>query len=298
MKSFISNLEVKAKRIYEWINNKSHGATRLLRIAIFRFGESNATHAAAGMAYYAFFSLFPLLLFLIVGGSYVLENQFVYEYIMENVFNVLPTARNVVDANIQQVLESRGAVGLLGIVGFIWSSSAFFSILAKNINMAHPDSSPRNFLEDRALALGMIALLATLLGLSILSNTITGVLPSLDLFFWHGKPMHETIVWRYIIKLIPFLLNALLFIGLYRFIPKKESNWYGVLIASALAAISWQLATRIFTWAISAGLVRFELVYGSLGVLVALMSWMYIISLITLFGAHLSAVIEMKVGNS
>lgn len=281
------------KKIYRWINNHTYGSARILRIAVTRFSESNAPQAAAGMAYYAFFSLFPLLLFLVVGASYILEIQSAYDYIVNSLYAVLPTAQSLIEANLQQVLASRGAVGVIGLVGFLWSGSGYFSILARNVNRANPNSKPRNFLEDRALAIGMIALLALLLGLSFLSNTVTGLLPRIDLFYWHGTPLHETLIWRYIIKVIPFLVTLMLLIGLYRYIPKQKSRWFGVLVSAVLSAFSWQAVTRLFTWLLQEGLVRYELVYGSLGTVAALMFWLYLISSITLFGAHLSAAIDL-----
>jgi len=292
----IQKIEKKLRNYYEWLNERTFGAVRILRITIKRFGDSNSTQAAAGMAYYAFFSLFPLLLFLIVGASYVLQNESAYGYVMDYVFDVLPTARSIINANIEQVLESRGTVGLLGLAGFLWSSTSFFSILTQNINRANPDYVPRNFFEERAVAILMILLLALLLGLSLLSNTLTSVLPQLDLFFLRGKPLDETLLWRYIIKTIPFVFTLLLFIGLYRYIPKKRIGWKGVLIAAPLSAFTWQAVTRLFTWVLQEGLVRYELVYGSLGTVVGLMFWIYLISVITIFGAHLSAVIEIKLG--
>jgi len=283
----------KIRNIYNWINSHTFDSVKILRIVIYRYSESNAAQAAAGMAYYAFFSLFPLLLFLIVAASYVLEIQSAYNYIIDSLYVVLPTAQNLIDANLQQVLNSRGAVGVIGFIGFLWSSSSFFSILARNINRAYPNSRPRNFLEDRALAIVMIALLALLLGLSFLSTTITGFLPSLDLFFWRGKPLHETIIWRYLIESIPFFVTLFLLVGLYRYIPRKKIKWIGVFISALLSAISWQAVTKIFTWLLQEGLVRYELVYGSLGTVVALMFWLYLISSITLFGAHLGAVVDL-----
>lgn len=291
-------IENKLRKIYEWINQRTYGAARILRIAVQQFGDSNSTQAAAGMAYYAFFSLFPLLLFLIVGASYILEIQSAYDYVMENVFKVLPTARSLVEANLQQVLQSRGAVGLLGLVGFLWSGSSFFSILARNINRANPNSHRRNFFEDRAVAFSMVGFLTILMGLSILSNTITGFIPKIDLFYWQGKPIHETILWRYLIKMIPFLLTLILLVCLYRYIPKRRIGWRGVLIGSLLAAISWQGITKVFTWLLAEGWVQYELIYGSLSTVVALMFWIYLISTITLFGAHLSAVIDIKLSEA
>jgi len=291
------SFEKKLRAIYEWLNDHTHGAVRILRIAIYNYGESNATQAAAGMAYYGFFSLFPLLLFLILGASYVLEVQSAYDYVIENVYRVLPTAQNLIDANLQQVLNSRGAVGLLGLTGFLWSSTSFFSILTRNINRANPNSTNRGFFEDRVVALGMIGLLALLLGLSLLSNTITGLLPKMDILSIRGIPIHETMVWRYIIKLVPYFITLLLLIALYRYIPKEKVGWQGVLIAAPLAALLWQGVTKIFTWLLQGGLVQYELIYGSLGTLASLLFWLYLISLITIFGAHLSAVIDLKISN-
>jgi len=283
---------------YEWINDRTYGATRVLRIAVYNFGESNATQSAAGMAYYAFFSIFPLLLFMVVGASYILEVQSAYDYVIENVYRVLPTAQNLIDANLQQVLDSRGAVGLLGLVGFLWSSTSFFSILTRNINRANPNSTKRGFFEDRAVALGMIGLLALLLALSFVSNTITGLLPKIDILAIRGTPIHETVIWRYFIKMAPFFITLFLLIALYRFIPKEKVGWQGVLIAAPLAASLWQGVTKIFTLMIQMGLVRYELIYGSLGTLASLLFWLYLISLITIFGAHLSAVIDLKISNN
>ncbi|MDO9547002.1 MAG: YhjD/YihY/BrkB family envelope integrity protein, partial [Pelolinea sp.] len=59
-----------------------------------------------------------------------------------------------------------------------------------------------------------------------------------------------------------------------------------------------QEATRLFTWLIQGGLVQYELIYGSLGTLAGLLFWLYLISLITIFGAHLSAVIDLKISNN
>ena len=215
-------IERQFRELYEWLNKLSYGGLRIVRIAIYNFGESNATMAAAGMAFYAFFSIFPLLLFLVVGASYILEIQPAYDYVIQNVYRFLPTAQQLIDANLQQVLESRGTVGLLGLIGFLWSSTSFFSLLTRNINEANPSSTKRGFFEDRAVALGMIGLLAALLALSFLSNTATRILPELDFLVINGKAIEETIVWRYLIKLIPYVFTLALFIALYRYIPKEK----------------------------------------------------------------------------
>jgi len=58
--------------------------------------------------------------------------------------------------------------------------------------------------------------------------------------------------------------------------------------------IAEEAATSAFSWFLSSGLSRYNLVYGSLGALISFMTWIYIINLIVLFGAHLSAAIGQK----
>jgi len=62
--------------------------------------------------------------------------------------------------------------------------------------------------------------------------------------------------------------------------------------AALAAALAWELSTNGFTWLLSSGLVHYELVYGSLGAIIALLFWIYLISWILLFGAYLTAAID------
>ena len=63
---------------------------------------------------------------------------------------------------------------------------------------------------------------------------------------------------------------------------------WGALIAS----LAWKAVTAGFSWYLGSSFGQYQLVYGSLGAIVAFLFLIYIISLITLFGAHLSAAIE------
>ena len=280
------------ENLFKWFVKSSLSAINKLRIAILRFGKSDAPLAAAGMSYYAFFSIFPLLLALVVGLSYILEKKAAYEYVIQSVFLVLPSAKGLIDSNIQQVLNARGELGLISLMGFLWSSSSFFSVLAKNINQASLDFVPRKFFGDRVVALVMITILTMLLGLSLISNLITSFIPQINTIFLGINPLQDTGLVKLILRLLPLIASFLLFIGLYRFIPKKKIGWKGVVLAALFAALSLQMATALFRWLLQMGLVNYELVYGSLGAVVSLLFWIYLTCIITIFGAHLSSVIE------
>ena len=281
----------RVKAVYEGASNLSGGALRILRNALQGFKNSRAPEAAASMAYYAVFSLFPLLLFLVAVGSFFLESEQAYRKVVEVVVEALPVARELIERNIQRVLELRGAVGVVGLIGLLWSATGLFTTLAHNINRAWPEAEPRGFLERRLMALGMVGALAGLLSLSLLSTTVLNLLSRLRVPLWESASIYETPLWTVVSNLIPWLSALLLFFGLYRWVPNTVVKWFEAFWGALIAASAWQITTSAFAWYLSSGLARYELVYGSLGAVVALMFWIYLGSWVALFGAHLSAAI-------
>lgn len=286
-----SKIMTKLRIAYRKLNRKSKGWVRIFRIVLDRLGKSQATQAAAAMSYYAFFSIFPLLLLLIGFGSFLLNNEEAYRKVIEIATSIIPTAHSLIEANLQQVIELRGATGSIGVIGFLWSSSSFFSILTRNVNKAQ-NAPRRNFFEDRAIAIGIVLLLAVMFALSILSSTVVTFLPKFDIRLWDGSLLQDSTLWKYFLQILPIIVSFILFVVLYRYAPKKKVRMKGVLIAAAFTTIGWQLASKIFSWLLNLGYIQYELIYGSLGTVVALMFWIYLISFITLIGAHLNAVLE------
>ncbi|HKJ39496.1 MAG TPA: YhjD/YihY/BrkB family envelope integrity protein, partial [Anaerolineales bacterium] len=80
---------------------------------------------------------------------------------------------------------------------------------------------------------------------------------------------------------------------LYRWAPATNVRWSATFWGALAASVLWRAATAGFGWYVSSGLGRYQLVYGSLGAIVALLFLIYIVSSITLFGAHLSAAIDL-----
>jgi membrane protein len=98
-------------------------------------------------------------------------------------------------------------------------------------------------------------------------------------------------LWEVVSRLIPWLFTFLLFFGLYLWVPNVEVERRAALWGAVAAAIAWEVVKNGFVLYLGSGLVKYELVYGSLGAVVALMLWIYLGGWITLFGAHLSAAI-------
>jgi membrane protein len=281
----------KAITIYERVDNLSRGLLSISVYTVQGIGRTRAFEAAASIAYYALFSLFPLFIFLVAIGSYILESEQVQQQVLAFVGEALPASQDLVAQNIQQVLRLRGAVGLAGTVGLLWSASSVFTALVRNVNRAWQDAEPRSFLKGRLVALLMVGILVGLLIASFFFSTLFGLLTRFNVPLLGDVSIYDTFAWALLSRLVPWMLIFAMFQGLYRWVPNTEVKWSEAFWGALVAASAWEIIKTGFGWYLSSGLSRYQLVYGSLGAVIALMLWIYLAGLVILFGAHLSAAI-------
>jgi membrane protein len=282
IKSFLSH-------VYDRANNLSFGILGIFRFAIERFIKERGPEAAAGTAFFTIFSFFPLLLVLVFIGSFILESQQVRNQIIDLIGVAAPISPQLVTQNIEDVLENRGSIGIVALVGLAWSATGALTILSRNINRAWPSSKPRNFVESRALAFFMIAALVGLLTLSSLTTTIIRVLSGVSEPLLGVNIFTDLPLFTFLSNLVPLVIGLVLFTSLYRFVPNTHVPWKAALIAAALAAIVWQVLNNAFSFYLQFGLAQYQLIYGGLGGTVAFMFWIYLNFLIIIFGSYFSA---------
>jgi membrane protein len=290
------NLAQVSKCAHEWANDKSGGRLQVVRRAFERFGETRAAQAAAALAYYTILSLFPLLLVFISILGFFVTSERAQQEVVQFVVTAIPVSRSLISRNVQSVLESRGTLGVVGLVVLLWSASGMFTVLAYNVNRAWPGAVPRGFLRRRLVGLAMVGTLALLLGLSLVSSAVLNLLPRLQIPLWGGLSIYETALWAVIVRLVPWLFTLALFLGLYLWVPNVDVERRAAFWGAVTAAIAWEVVKNVFVWYLGSGLVQYELVYGSLGAVVVLLLWIYLGSWIALFGAHLSAAIAGQRG--
>lgn len=283
-KTLLLKLKASVKMMDRW----SGGRFKILLRAAESFTKRRATQAAAGIAYYALFSLFPLLLLSVAAGGYFLTDQIAYQQALRLITNALPVSKDLIRENLQQVITARGAVSIVGAVGLLWSASSVFSILADTVSRAWTEVPRRSFLKDRLIGLGMIGVLALLLIASIFIEAAAGILASLQ----SPSTGILTPIWHPLSNLISGFFIFVLLLALYLWVPARPVNWQSAFWSAFGMAILWKIATNTFVWYLSSGLGHYQLIYGSLGAVVALIFLIYIVSAIVLFGAHLTAAIE------
>lgn len=266
-----------------------------LGVAIDRFGKNYTSVYAAGLAFYAIFSLFPLLLVLVSLGSIILERFLPEGEVLEYLVQAIPIYQDLIQNNLERVLELRVPVGLAGLVSLVWSSTGYFYTLARGVNMAWPEIKPRNVIGRRLVALGMVGGLAILMILSFIITTVGDLLSHFQVPLGGSITLYGTFFWDLISKYLPYFLTFLILCLFYFFTPNTSVRKRAAFWGAFPVAVVWNILNWGFTWYLRSGLVQYELIYGSLGTIVSLLFWIYISNLIILIGAYVSASVNERI---
>ncbi len=267
----------------------------ILGVAFDRFGKNYTSVYAAGLAFYAIFSLFPLLLVLVSLGSIFLERFFPEGEVLEYLVQAIPIYQDLIQNNLERVLELRGPIGLVGLVTLVWSSTGYFYTLARGVNMAWPEIKPRNVIGRRLVALGMVGGLAVLMILSFSITTVGDLLSHFQVPLGGSITLYGTFFWELFSNYLPYILTFLILWLFYFFTPNTSVRKRAAFWGAFPAAVVWNILNWVFTWYLRSGLVQYELIYGSLSTIVSLLFWIYISNIIILVGAYISASVNERI---
>ncbi|MEN4010506.1 MAG: YihY/virulence factor BrkB family protein [Chloroflexota bacterium] len=279
---------------YLRVNRFTRGTLEILRRTVKNFTLARGSEAAASLAYYALFSLFPLLLVLMSIAGFILNREDSYQAVLEFVFQILPNAQPLIERNLQVILNLRGTIGAIGLIGALWSASGFFDTLVRNINRAWLNLKPRGAIRTRLLALALVGMVILLLALSLLSTAAFKLVRVMDQVLLDGTLLEETPIYPYLRLLLPAFFTFLMFLVTYRWIPNTTVRWWACMWGSLWTTIAWELAKFGFSAYLASGLVQYDILYGSLGTVLILMLYIYLSCTIVLIGAHLTATIDQR----
>jgi membrane protein len=140
----------------------------------------------------------------------------------------------------------------------------------------------------------ILTLIFLLIG-SLTIDTLKGFF-DLDNLNFGGVAFTDSVLYVWLRWLLPLMIKFLLFLAIYSWIPRnKEILFRARFIGALVGAVLWDLASRALTWAISAGFTNFELVYGSLSSIIALLTWLYLTGYIIFWGAHLTHAVNFHI---
>jgi membrane protein len=260
--------------------------------AVRSFDDQRGAEAAAAMAYYAFLSLFPLLVFLVAASSLLLEREDVYNQLRILLRDIFPLPSQLLASNLDQILRLSAPVGLVAFVALLWAGIGFFSALSFNLTRAWPEARLRNLLGHRVMGLKIALVLLVLFVVSVVLSVGSSLLPRMPLIIPAIDELVQSRQWPFFARLVPWFASFLLFLALYKWVPNAPVRWRAAFTGALTASIAWQLVTEGFSWYLASGLVNYEVIYGSLGGVVAVLFWVYLSNMIAIFCAHLAAAID------
>jgi len=255
--------------------------------AIVNFKDYGMRQAAA-LSYYAVFSLFPLTLLLAVAISDILGPAVAQEQIRQGLILFLPEETdtiNLLQENIGQALDQSQTFGLIGLIGLSWSALGLFSNLTSALDRAFQVPASRSMWRQRLLAFLMTL---ALIALIITSFITSGVLQLVDALL-----LTNPSVWiRIGVFFLPFGINLVIFVLLFRYVPSRHVNWDAVWPPAILGAIALELAKTAFAFYLG-NFADYQFVYGSIAAVIVLMLWAYLLACIFLICAELCSQLNL-----
>ena len=280
------------RNFYLDLNDRLGGTLGILRHALNNFNLMRGAEASASLAYYGLFSIFPLLLAVVSIGSMFLDGELVKVEVLKIINEWIPISADTVNTQITYVLNMRGPVTIVALISLLWSGSNVFDKIIVNVNRAFLKGSRPGFLKSRGMALLIILAIILLFSASLFFGTIIDILPSVENAL-SGELLSSAKAWVDFLQLVPFILKFLLFLAIYSWVPQiADILFLARLIGSVVTAVLWELSSRLLGWAISSGFTNYEIIYGSLASIIALMFWLYLSGYILFFGAHLVHAID------
>ena len=237
---------------------------------------------AAAIAFYALFSIFPLILALLsalafISGSGSLGAQFARE-----VGKVVPVSAAFFSDTLQGLMRAPAVTGVAGVLGLLWAATGVFSAIRKAVNTVWGVRRPRPFLQERLMDLTLLVGAGVLLLLPVLANL---AVPLAEKAAQVVNPQASLEGLRDPAgALVGILVTLLAFSTLYWYLPNARVSLRAVWLGSALATLAFEVMKKGITSFV--GSYRgYEGIYGPIAAVVALLAFVYLSSVIFLFGA-------------
>jgi membrane protein len=250
-----------------------------------------AKDSAAAIAYYAFFSLFPLLLGLVAGLSFALDSGEVRARIDEFLVNSFPGSSDLITEILDSVIRLRGAAGMVAVATLLWAASAAFGAVSRTLDRAWGTSKRRPFYVSRFRYFLMCLAVALLALLSVLVTGFVELVVGLDLQVLSRLGITDVFT-QIGGRIASFAFMAGTFALLYKVMPRHETTWEEVLPGALLASVLIEAAKSAFLVYLN-NVADFEAVYGSLSSAIGLLLWLYISAWALILGAEFVIVREL-----
>jgi len=244
---------------------------------------------AGAISYFTLFVLFPAILVLFYVAFAVLNLWQLRKPVIQKIVELFPGSSRFLEKNLLELTDPSPLLFLFCFIVVIWGSMWIFTFLENALNRAWEVPRRRTFWESRIRNIALLVLGGIML---LVSAVITLVLDAQKAQADRRVPAFANdqlinAMWQWIMLAAGFSSAVAVFFFIYKLMPDRRVRWAealsGALVATTLWEIDWKIFARLIYVFDSQG------VYGTTGFIIALLTWVYTSSLITLYGANFSA---------
>lgn len=264
-------------------------AWNLLYQGIDGISQHRGTQLAASMGYYALFSVFPAVIVLAAAAGFILDDPSAREDVVDYLLRELPLNETDGRDDVEEVLDSvtanAGTLGIVGLVALLITASALISAARNSLSIIFGENIRRGALRGKALDIALVLGLGLLVAVSFLASVVGHFEP--DLSGSVGDRL-QSVIDLAGNTLVPLALTGGLFTVAFKVLPAERRPlrdlWPGIVFAT----VAYELVRRGFAFYLDK-FANYDVIYGSVGLIIAFMFFVYIASLAFLLGAEMAA---------
>jgi membrane protein len=248
----------------------------------------NGMSWAAAIAYYALLSLVPLVLAGALIATLVVDADTAVSAAVDIVEGLIPMGEEEIEEIVREAMNARGVASIFSILGLLWTGTRVFGQLIMALNVAFDVDAPYGLMKRFMAEMIMLMSVGMIFLLSLLTGTGYGMLA--DVF--EIVPAGEGALFFIVTEVLPFLLLVLAFFLLYRIAPRTRVHTMAALAGTATAAVLFVAARSLFLTYIL-DFANYNVIYGSLAILITLVFWTWVAAIVILYGGEVASHTQM-----
>jgi membrane protein len=243
-----------------------------------KFGDDQAANLAALVAYYGFFSMFPLLLvFVTILGMVLRGNTELQNRIEGSALANFPVVGTQISRNIHSLTGS--GVGLaIGIALALWAGLGVLKVMQTAMNAVW--NVPYEHRPNFFVSILKAVLMLIVLGVITLASAAAGSVGAGSSSWWMAV----------IGIVLSLLLNLALFMLAFRILTTEDLSWADVRPGAIVAAVAWTILQAVGGYYVSHQLQGASETYGTFATVIGLLAWIYLGAQVTLLAAEINVV--------
>lgn len=245
-----------------------------------RYGEDKTGHLAALVTYYAFLSIFPLLLvFVTVVGIVIQNNPELQAKVIGQVLQYFPALGDSLKTSVQEI-KGTGIILILELMVLFYGARGFAAILQESFNSVwHADPTQNSsFIKSNLRSLGMMASV----GLGIIVGTVIS--------FSAASIFDFGFIGTALVTLLNLVFSFGLFLVVFRLGTSSAISLKSLMAGALMATIGSIIVQHAGGYIMSYQLPKLQSSYGSFAFALGMLFWIYFQAQVILYALEATAV--------